>query len=135
MTPAAAIHHVELWVPQLASARPRWAWLLGALGWGAFQDWSDGCSWRAPDGTYLVIEQSPDLRGTAHDRHRPGLNHIAFGTTKSSVDSVAEGAQAHGWTLLFPDRHPHAGGVEHYAAYLTDLDGYEVEVVATRAAA
>ena len=33
------------------------------------------------------------------------------------------------WRLLFPDRHPHAGGPEHYAAYLEDTDGYEVELV------
>ncbi|MFD2027688.1 hypothetical protein [Promicromonospora aerolata] len=32
--------------------------------------------------------------------------------------------------LLFPDRHPHAGGPDHYAAYLENEDGYEVEVVA-----
>ena len=32
--------------------------------------------------------------------------------------------------LLFGDRHPFAGGAEHHAAYLTDEDGYEVELVA-----
>jgi hypothetical protein len=36
----------------------------------------------------------------------------------------------HGWTLLFPDRHPHAGGPDHYAAYLENTDGFEVELVA-----
>ena len=36
----------------------------------------------------------------------------------------------HGWSLLFPDRHPFAGGPEHYAAYLKDRHGYEVELVA-----
>jgi hypothetical protein len=30
---------------------------------------------------------------------------------------------------MFPDRHPHAGGPEHYAAYLENADGYEVELV------
>jgi len=131
VTPSAAIHHIELWVPQLVSARPRWAWLLGALGWREFQDWPDGCSWRAPDETYLVIEQSPDLRRTSHDRHLPGLNHLALSAARSSLDAIVEGAQAHGWELLFPDRHPHAGGAEHYAAYLTDTDRYEVELVAS----
>jgi hypothetical protein len=32
---------------------------------------------------------------------------------------------------MFPDRHPHAGGERHYAAYLEDMDGFEVELVAT----
>jgi hypothetical protein len=36
----------------------------------------------------------------------------------------------HGWTLLFPDRHPYAGGPDTYAAYLEDTHGYEVELVA-----
>jgi len=31
---------------------------------------------------------------------------------------------------MFGDRHPYAGGPEHYAAYLEDADGFEVEVVA-----
>jgi hypothetical protein len=47
---------------------------------------------------------------------------------------VAE-APLHGWELLFPDRHPFAGGPEHRAAYLADEDGYEVELVAGRGAA
>jgi len=38
---------------------------------------------------------------------------------------------AHGWTLLFPETHPHAGGPHHYAAYLTNTDNFEVELVAT----
>ena len=37
---------------------------------------------------------------------------------------------AHGWTLLFPDRHPYAGGPGHYAAYLASTDNFEVELVA-----
>jgi len=47
------------------------------------------------------------------------------------VDDLAATAVEHGWTLLFPDRHPYAGGQEHYAAYLEDADGFEVELVAT----
>jgi hypothetical protein len=39
-------------------------------------------------------------------------------------------ALLHGWRLMFADRHPYAGGEQHYAAYLEDSDGYEVELVA-----
>jgi hypothetical protein len=31
---------------------------------------------------------------------------------------------------LFADRYPHAVGPDHYAAYLEDSDGYEVELIA-----
>jgi len=51
--------------------------------------------------------------------------------TAGPQNGARSGAQAHGWELLFPDRHPHAGGAEHYAAYLTDTDRYEVELVAS----
>ncbi|MER5646018.1 hypothetical protein [Streptosporangium sp. NPDC002524] len=56
------------------------------------------------------------------------------------ADALAGRAMRHGWTPLFPQRHPHAGGERHYAAYLKDTDlkdvdlkdtdGPEVELVA-----
>jgi catechol 2,3-dioxygenase-like lactoylglutathione lyase family enzyme len=131
MAPAAgALHHVELWVPDLDRAVAEWGWLLTALGYRPFQEWSLGRSWSLA-GTYLVVEQSPDLTAAEHDRTRPGLNHLAFHAgDRARVDALAAAAPAHGWTLLFTDRHPHAGGVENYAAYLANSDGYEVELVA-----
>lgn len=117
-------------MPDLGRAEREWGWLLGSLGYRPFQDWPDGRSWRL-GGTYLVIERSPAMTGAAHDRLRPGLNHLAFHAgTRSDVDAVAEGAPANGWALLFPDRHPHAGGPDHYAAYLANSDAFEVELVA-----
>lgn len=62
---------------------------------------------------------------------RPGLNHLAFRAgTPADVDALAREASAHGWASLFTDRYPHAGGLGHYAAYLTNTDGFEVELVA-----
>ena len=125
-----SLHHIELWVPDLARAATQWQWLLGQLGYTPFQGWPHGRSWRL-GGTYLVIEQSPALTATGHDRLRPGMNHLAFHAgTRQHVDNCAKTAPAHGWTLLFPETHPHAGGPEHYAAYLTNTDGYEAELIA-----
>jgi hypothetical protein len=31
---------------------------------------------------------------------------------------------------MFPDRHPYAGGPDHYAAYIENADGFEIELVA-----
>ena len=45
-------------------------------------------------------------------------------------DKVSGTATAHWWTLLFPEAHPRAGGPDHYAACLTNADGFEVELVA-----
>ncbi len=125
-----ALHHIELWVPNLHQAAADWGWLLGELGYRPFHSWAAGRSWRLDD-TYIVIERSPDLTGGEHDRRSPGLNHLAFQAgDRDSVDRLAGLGPAHGWRLLFADRHPYAGGPKHYAAYLTNSDGYEVELVA-----
>jgi catechol 2,3-dioxygenase-like lactoylglutathione lyase family enzyme len=126
-----SLHHVELWVPDLGRAVAQWGWLLGELGYVPFQDWPDGRSWRL-GATYLVVEQSPAMIAGVHERLRAGLNHLAFHAgTREQVDSLAAEGPAHGWTLLFPDAHPHAGGPGHYAAYLASADNFEVELVAT----
>jgi len=125
-----ALHHIELWVPSLTRARAEWGWLLGELGYEPFQDWGDGCSWRLGDG-YLVVEKSPAMVAWRHDRMRPGLNHLAFhGGSRAEVDKIAAAAPEHGWAILFADKHPHAGGPDHYAAYLANSDGFEAEIVA-----
>jgi catechol 2,3-dioxygenase-like lactoylglutathione lyase family enzyme len=124
------LHHLEVWVPDLVEARRSWGWLLSELGWRPFQDWKGGCSWRLGE-TYLVVEQSPALDAPAHHRLAPGVNHLAFHAgPAAAVDRLVEQAPDHGWSLLFPDRHPYAGGPDVYAAYLEDGYGYEVELVA-----
>lgn len=126
-----ALHHVELWVPDLGRARAEWGWLLAGLGYGQYQDWPRGRSWRRGP-TYIVVEESPDLSGRTHHRTAPGLNHLAFRSgTRQQVDAMAAEAPDHGWTELFPEKYPHAGGPGHFAAYLVNSDGFEVELVAT----
>jgi catechol 2,3-dioxygenase-like lactoylglutathione lyase family enzyme len=128
---AGLLHHVELWVPDLSRAIAEWGWLLGELGYAIFQDWPLGRSWRL-GGTYIVIEQSPDLTAASHDRCRPGLNHLAFHAgTQDQVDALAGRAAEHGWGPMFETEYPHAGGPDHYAAYLANSHGYEVELIAT----
>lgn len=128
---ALPLHHIEIWTADLWSGVERWGWLLGELGWSPFQQWDYGRSWRC-GGLYLVLEESPALlRDIPYDRMRPGLNHLAFrASSREQVDTMTAQASYYGWRLLFADRHPHAGGPEHYAAYLEDAEGFEVEVVA-----
>lgn len=126
-----ALHHVELWVPDLARSTASWGWLLGELGYRPHRQWTGGRSWLLGS-TYIVLEHSPALAGGIHDRRRPGLNHLAFHAGHpSEVDVLVNASSGHGWTALFADRYPHAGGPDHYAGYLADLDGFEVELVAS----
>lgn len=131
--PLGAIHHIELWVANLDRAVATWGWLLTALGYQIFQDWPGGRSWQSGH-SYIVVEQSPARTASRHDRLRPGLNHLAFHIpSRSQVDRLTSEALLHGWALMFAASHPHAGGPQHYAAYLENADGFEVELVADQA--
>jgi catechol 2,3-dioxygenase-like lactoylglutathione lyase family enzyme len=124
------LHHIELWVPDLTSAKRSWGWLLGELGW-ELDEFGETTFSLACGDVYLFVEQSPALSGKSHDRLAPGVNHLAFHAgSREQLDELVRTAPGYGWTLLFPDRHPYAGGPEHYAAYLEDSYGYEVELVA-----
>ena len=127
-------HHIELWVPDLARARTAWGGLLGAMGYRLFQEWPDGTSWLL-GATYVVVEQSPALTSSEHDRLRPGLNHLALHVaSRKELDAVVTAALAAGWSHLYPERHPDGRGAvydeDYYAAYLLNADDFEVELVA-----
>ena len=124
--PARAIHHVDLWVTDAAVAAGEWGWLFGELGWAGD---ASGAVWEADDGTYVVVEASPDRSG-GHERHRAGVNHVAFTVgDRTLLDRVRAESTAHGWHELFADRYPHAGGEDHPALYLENSEGFEVELV------
>lgn len=128
-TPArGTLHHVEIRVSDLPAATTAWGWLLGELGYAPFQEWPDGVSWRLGP-TYVVLERAP--RAGAHDRRRAGLSHLAFHA--GMPDDVARlwaDAPHHGWSRLYADRHPFAGGPDHHAAFLEDAERFKVELVA-----
>lgn len=130
MTKRGSLHHVELWVPDLSRAVDEWGWLLGELGYEQYQDWPAGRSWIL-GGTYLVVEQSKAMTSDRHERLRPGLNHLAFQAgVKEQLDALVAAAPERGWRPLFEEKYPFAGGPQHYAGYLENSDGFEVELVA-----
>lgn len=129
-----ALHHVELWVTDLAAAEATLGRLLLRLGYTRTRRWTTGVRYDL-GGTYLVLEAGPDVSGR-HERTRAGVNHLAFHAgSAEEVDALTRAAVADGWTLLFPERHPFAGGPMHRAAYLADGAGFEVELVASAAEA
>ncbi|QIX25828.1 glyoxalase [Nocardioides sp. JQ2195] len=129
-----AVHHLDLWVVDLALADGEWGWLLGELAWETGSAGDAGRSWAHPDGTQLFLQCPPDRHGEAHDRMRPGLNHLALRTDERGLlDRMRAESSAHGWHELYADRYPHAGGDEHVALYLENSEGFEVEVVWERA--
>ena len=123
------LHHVELYVADLAVSVHFWGWLLLELGWECTQEWDEGCSYRHGD-TALVLVQAPE-GGRPLDRRSAGLNHLAFrAESEEEVDQITEALRARGVRILYPDRHPFAGGTDHYAVFCEDPEGLKVEVVA-----
>ncbi|WP_414171330.1 hypothetical protein [Clavibacter tessellarius] len=59
------------------------------------------------------------------------LSHLAFHAgSAADVDRLWDAAPAHGWSRLYADRHPFAGGSDHRAAFLEDAERFKVELVA-----
>ncbi len=124
------VHHVELWTADFSTSEPAWSWLMETLNAITFQRWHQGISWQGKDGSYVVLEQSPDAQGILN-RKSPGMNHLALSAeSREVVDHLRAQAFEHGWIELFAQKFPHAGGEEHYALYLEDAEGFEVEIVA-----
>jgi catechol 2,3-dioxygenase-like lactoylglutathione lyase family enzyme len=126
----AGFHHVEVWIADLEETGAEWGWLLRRLDFVLESEWPGGQSWAA-GGAYLTLTTSPNLTGPAHDRRRPGMNHLAFkGGAADRVDAIMVGAQEHGWRPLYQERYPHAGGPGHYAGWLENSAGFKAEIVA-----
>jgi len=128
----AGFHHVELWVADFEAIEPAWAWLLESLEFTKTQSWDDGASWAVSGLPYLTLTKSPRQPPMEHDRRRVGMNHLAFdGGSQANVDSIMAAAPNHGWRQLYNDRYPNAGGINHYAGWLENAEGFKVEIVAT----
>jgi catechol 2,3-dioxygenase-like lactoylglutathione lyase family enzyme len=126
-----SLHHLELYVPDLERSVALWGWLLLELGYVLDNEWDDGCSFRL-GATRLVFVQAPGGPSDGPiDRRRPGLNHLAFHVSSTDeVDRLTEQLREHDVRILYEDRHPHAGGEDHYAVFFEDPDGLKVELVA-----
>ncbi|AWX55686.1 MULTISPECIES: VOC family protein [Brevibacillus] len=126
------LHHVEVYVSNLARSKDFWGWLLeGELGYTRYQEWASGVSWKQ-NGTYLVFVQAEErFLDIPYHRCRVGLNHLAFyARDREHVEKLREEAARRGISLLYQDRHPHAGGEGHYALFFEDPDRMKVEIVA-----
>lgn len=128
----AAVHHLELWTADYSAAYPGWDWLLQEIGLRAGNRWEQGMSWVAQDGSYIVLEESPDTVGGLN-RCNPGMNHLALNCSSfPALEKIRSLAGAHGWQELYAEKYPHAGGEGHTALYLVNQEGFEVELVVAK---
>lgn len=123
------LHHVEIYVRDLEAANGFWSWLLARLGYQPYQEWDEGFAWRRGD-SYLAFVAAPEP-AAGYDRRQVGLNHLAFHAgSEEEVDELTAALRERGVRILYEDRHPHAGGPDHYAVFVEDPEGIKVEVVA-----
>jgi len=125
------LHHIELYVRDLAVSKEFWGWLLGELGYRLYQEWEFGVSYRRAT-TYLVFVQAEErFLDIPYHRCRAGLNHLAFhGGSREFVDEMTQKLRERGATILYEDRHPYAGGKGYYAVFFEDPDRMKVEITA-----
>ncbi len=125
------LHHIELYVSDLAKSRDFYEFLLPYLGYELYQDWPQGFSMKMAE-HYIVFVQTPaDFLEAGYHRCRIGLNHLAFhGGRLEQVDNLREVLRDKGVRLLYDDRFPYAGGEKHYALYCEDPDHIKIEIVA-----
>jgi len=126
-----ALHHIELYVSNLEESLSFWGWLLGELGYEAYQEWDEGKSFKL-DHTYLVFVQTEDkYLHIPYHRKGTGLNHLAFyGESKEHIDRITRQLKEKDISVLYEERHPYAGGEGYYAVFFEDPDRIKVEVVA-----
>lgn len=125
------LHHLEIYVSDLERSAEFWGWFLEELGYNTFQKWDGGQSWRLGD-TYIVFVQTEDrFLDISYHRCRVGLNHLAFqAASREHVDDMTNKLKGKGITILYSEKHPFAGGDDHYAVYFEDPDRIKVELVA-----
>ncbi len=129
MSSTGVVHHIEIYVRDLPTSIEFWGWLLLQLGYSEFQAWDQGISY-IKDDTYIVFVQTEEkYLDIPYHRCRSGLNHLAFHAgTKEFVDTITAELKSRGVTILYPDRHPHAGGEDSYAVFFEDPDRMKVEI-------
>lgn len=125
------IHHIEINVSNLQKTVEFWSWFFEELGYKQFQKWDGGQSWRLAD-TYIVFVQTGEkYLDNPYHRSSVGLNHIAFhAKSQQQVDHLTMLLEERGTKILYRDRHPYAGGTNHYALFFEDPDRIKVELVA-----
>ncbi|MDO4719520.1 MAG: VOC family protein [Peptostreptococcaceae bacterium] len=125
------LHHIEIYVRDLARTRAFYDFLLPDLGYRLFQDWDQGFSYRCGE-TYLVFVQVREkYEKIEYNRCNVGLNHLAFWcSSREETDAWRKRLREKGAVLLYDERYPHAGGDSHYAVYFEDPDGIKLEIVA-----
>jgi catechol 2,3-dioxygenase-like lactoylglutathione lyase family enzyme len=125
-----AIHHIDLTVRDLGRSTRFYDDVLPRIGFLRAEDVPEGPIW-AGAGVEIGL-QAARPGAAAHDRHAPGLHHLAFAAaSRAEVDALhRELLRLRVGVLDAPTEYPqYAPG--YYAVFFADPDGLELEYVFT----
>lgn len=72
------LHHLEVYVSDLAKSREFYDFLLTGLGYEHYQEWENGVSFKKAEQYLVFVQTLPDFLEVGYHRCRMGLNHLAF---------------------------------------------------------
>jgi len=125
------INHLDLTVVDLERSVAFYDAVLGSLGYVRSTDYQGEVpNWTLAVGSLsLSIGLHKSRTAATHDRHSPGLHHLAFhATSRSEVDAMRElVASIDGTILDAPAEYDYTPG--YYAVFFADPDGLKLELV------
>jgi catechol 2,3-dioxygenase-like lactoylglutathione lyase family enzyme len=127
------LHHVEIYVADLAATKLFWRKLLKRIGYRQTGSWGDGFTLSNGADAYLTFVQVSEAHaGRPYHRSGVGLNHLAFKVEgRAAVDELRAYCRKNKIPMLYDDRYPFAtGGTDYYALFLEDPDRIKIEFVA-----
>jgi catechol 2,3-dioxygenase-like lactoylglutathione lyase family enzyme len=131
-----AIHHVDLSVREPRASRDFYDAVFGFMGYVVEDDHARGFDLdrATPEGfcSLGIMRATGAGAARAHDRHSPGLHHIAWtAESRADVDAMFALLQRIGATVLDPPADYPRYGPGYYAVFFTDPDGLKLEFVFT----
>jgi catechol 2,3-dioxygenase-like lactoylglutathione lyase family enzyme len=130
-----AIHHLDLTVLDPERSRPFYEAVLGCIGYRLADADARGYDFDlvGPDGvagSIGIVRAEGEGRLRRHDRHAPGLHHLALSAeSREDVDRLYALLLGLGATILdAPAEYPEYGA-GYYAVFFADPDGLKLEFV------
>ena len=137
--PISALHHLDLNVSDLERSCAFYERILTSIGYQRV-DYSapgepPGFDWLAPaHGGRFSIGLYPARQLASHDRHAPGVHHVALSApSRDAVDRLHRVLVDMSATILDPPREYPKYEAGYYAVFFLDPDGIKLEYVFTSA--
>ena len=126
------IHHIDLTIKDVKASRAFYESVLGFMGYAIVDDRDEFIDFQLPGQPWFVgiANAKGENAGRAHDRHSPGLHHLAWNAeSRGDVDAIYAHLLSIGATILDPPAAYPQYGPSYYAVFFADPDGLKLEYV------